>query len=110
MFDTSQANCLGVDPELFFPNGAIAPSTEATLKRICMSCAVFDSCLDYALKVKVNGYWAGTTETKRVELRRFFKITPIRIDEEYKRRLYTETNEAKNSRTYRERQREAGAI
>jgi WhiB family redox-sensing transcriptional regulator len=109
MFDTSQANCLGVDPELFFPVGAIAPNTETILKRICMSCAVFDSCLDYSLKVKVNGYWAGTTETKRVEIRRFFKITPIRIDEEYKRRLYTETNEAKNSRTYRERQREAGA-
>ena len=109
MFDTSQANCLGVDPELFFPTGAIAPTTELTLRRICMSCRVFDDCLDYALKVKVNGYWAGTTETKRVELRRFFKITPIRIDEEYKRKLEGETNQAKNSRTYRERQREAGA-
>jgi hypothetical protein len=109
MFDTSRANCLGVDPELFFPTGAIAPTTETTLRRICMSCEVFDDCLDYSLRVKVNGFWAGTTETKRVELRRFFKITPVRIDEEYKRKLEGETNQAKNSRTYRERLREAGA-
>lgn len=94
VFNTEQANCLGVDPELFFPNGAIAPTTEATLKRICMSCRVFDDCLDYALKVKVNGYWAGTTEAKRVELRRFFHITPIRIDQELERKYRESVKEA----------------
>ena len=107
MFDTSQANCLGLDTEMFFPVGQLTPTTEAQLKRVCMSCLVFDKCLDYAIKVKLNGYWAGTTETKRLELRKFFKITAIRIDEEYRRK--TETNEARNSRTYRERLREAGA-
>ena len=109
MFDTSQANCLGLDTEMFFPVGQLNPKVENTLRRICMTCPVFDDCLDYSLKVKVSGYWAGTTETKRVELRRFFKITPVRIDEEYKGKLKTETNQAKNSRTYRERLREAGA-
>jgi WhiB family redox-sensing transcriptional regulator len=108
MFDTSRANCLGVDPELFFPIGTIAPSTEATLKRICLACDVFDDCLQYALEVKVNGYWAGTTEAKRIELRRFFHIEPVRIDEDYKRKLEPETKEARNSRIYRERQKEAG--
>lgn len=93
---------------MFFPVGQLNPTTEKTLSRICMTCPVFDDCLDYALKVKVNGYWAGTTETKRVELRRFFKITPVRIDEEYKRKLEGETNQARNSRTYRERLKEAG--
>jgi hypothetical protein len=109
MFNTEGAACIGLDPEMFFPTNNISPKIEELLKRTCMRCPVFDDCLDYALKVKVNGYWAGTTETKRVELRRFFKITPIRIDEEYKRRLDGETNQAKNSRTYRERLREAGA-
>jgi WhiB family redox-sensing transcriptional regulator len=94
LFDTSQANCLGVDPELFFPNGAIAPTTEATLKRICMSCRVFDNCLDYALNVKVNGYWAGTTEAQRKDLRRFFHITPIRIDQELERKHRESIKEA----------------
>ena len=109
MFNTEGAACIGLDPEMFFPTNNISPKIEELLKRTCMRCPVFDDCLDYALKVKVNGYWAGTTETKRVELRRFFKITPIRIDEEYKRKLDGETNQAKKSRTYRERLREAGA-
>jgi hypothetical protein len=94
MFDTDQANCLGLDPELFFPNGAIAPKTEATLRRICMKCNIMEDCLDYALKVKVNGYWAGTTETQRVELRRFFHITPIRIDQELDRKHRESNKEA----------------
>jgi hypothetical protein len=110
MFNTEGAACIGLDPELFFPTNSVEPKIEKLLKKTCMNCPVFDDCLDYALKVKVSGFWAGTTETKRVELRRFFKITPIRIDEEYKRKLEPETNQAKRSRTYRERQREAGAI
>lgn len=110
MFNPDGASCVGLDPELFFPTNNMNPKIEELLKKTCMRCPVFDDCLDYALKVKVSGYWAGTTETKRVELRRFFKITPIRIDEEYKRELEPETNQARNSRTYRERLREAGAI
>jgi WhiB family redox-sensing transcriptional regulator len=108
MFNTEQANCLGVDPELFFPTGAIAPTTESTLKRICMSCQVFDECLDYALKVKVNGYWAGTTEKTRVELRRFFGITPVRMDEPYKDSFESQSKDARNKRAERQRMREAG--
>ena len=108
MFNTEQANCLGVDPELFFPTGAIAPTTESTLKRICMSCQVFDECLDYALKVKVNGYWAGTTEKTRVELRRFFGITPVRMDEPYKNSFESQSKDARNKRAERQRMREAG--
>jgi hypothetical protein len=109
MFNTEGAACIGLDPELFFPDSNMSPKIEGLLRKTCMGCPVFDNCLDYALKVKVNGYWAGTTDARRVELRRFFKITPVRIDEEYKRKLEPETNQAKNSRNYRARQREAGA-
>lgn len=106
MFNTEQANCLGVEPDLFFPDGAIAPTTEKQLRRICMNCNIMDECLDYALRVKVVGYWAGTTDAQRVELRKLLDIQPVRIDQEYKNTF--ETNQAKNSRTYRERQKEAG--
>jgi hypothetical protein len=106
MFNTDGAACIGMDPELFFPNNNISPKLEALLEKTCMSCPVFDNCIDYALKVKVDGYWAGTTEKVRGEMRRFFGITPVRIDEQYKQQF--ETNQAKNSRTYRERQKEAG--
>lgn len=108
MFNTEQANCLGVDPDLFFPDGAIKPSTEKTLRRICMSCNIMDECLEYSLGVKVVGYWAGTTDAQRVELRKLLDIEPVRLDQEYKSLFKTETNQARNSRTYCERQKEAG--
>jgi WhiB family redox-sensing transcriptional regulator len=85
VFKTEQANCLGVDPELFFPVGQINATTEKTLNRICMKCEILNDCLNYALNVKVDGYWAGTTEAQRKDLRRFFHITPIRIDQQLER-------------------------
>ncbi len=109
MFNTDGAACIGLDPELFFPTNNISPVIEDLLKKTCLRCPIFDACLDYSLKVKVEGWWAGTSDKERIELRRFFHITPIRMDEEYKHHFKQETNEAKNARTYRERQREAGA-
>lgn len=85
MFNTEGASCIGLDPELFFPTGNPSPSLERFLERTCLNCKVFNDCLNYSLRVKVNGYWAGTTETKRTELRRFFGITPVRIDQELDR-------------------------
>lgn len=108
MFDTEQANCTSLDPELFFPVGEMKKELAATLKRVCFNCPIMENCLEYALHVKVSGYWAGTNEKDRVQLRKMFDIEPVRIDEEYKRQFYLNTNQAKNSRTYRERQKEVG--
>ena len=94
MFNTDGAACIGLDPELFFPTNNISPKIEELLRKTCMRCPVFDDCLDYALKVKVNGYWAGTTETKRVHLRELLKITPIRIDQELERNHRDSVKEA----------------
>jgi len=110
MFNTDGAACIGLDPELFFPTNNMSPKIEDLLKKTCLRCPIFDDCLEYSLKVKVEGWWAGTSDKDRVQLRKFFGITAIRIDEEYKNTFQVETNQAKNSRTYRERQREAGAI
>jgi hypothetical protein len=107
MFNTDGASCIGLDPELFFPTNNMAPNIEKLLKKTCMNCPVFDGCLDYALKVKVSGYWAGTTDTKRAELRRFFGITPVRIDQEYKDMVGSQTPDAKYKRKLRD-QKEAG--
>lgn len=108
MFDTSKANCLGVDPELFFPNGAIAPQTEKTLRRICMSCDVFWECYDYSLNVKVIGFWAGTTDTQRKSLRKELNIDAMRIDEQYQYLVGSQTRDAKYKRKIREQEKEAG--
>jgi hypothetical protein len=109
MFNTDGAACIGMDPELFFLTNNIPRHIEKTLEKTCMRCPVFDACLDYALKVKVNGYWAGTTDKTRVEMRMFFNITPIRIDEEYhfKDMVGSQTPDAKYKRKLRD-QKEAG--
>jgi hypothetical protein len=108
MFNTEQANCTSLDPELFFPVGEMKHEIAKTLNRICMNCPIMDKCLEYALHVKVSGYWAGTDERERERLRKFFHITPVRIDQQYKNMFQAETSEAKRSRTYRERKQEAG--
>ena len=63
-----QANCLGVDPDLFFPERG-ASTREA--KAVCRACVVREDCLEYAL---VNGekfgIWGGLSERERRRLRR----------------------------------------
>lgn len=108
MFNTEGASCIGLDPEMFFPTSSMEPELEQLLKKTCMNCPVFDKCLNYALNVKVSGFWAGTTDIKRVELRRFFGITPIRIDQEYKDLVNKPTPNAINKRSSRQAQKEAG--
>jgi WhiB family transcriptional regulator, redox-sensing transcriptional regulator len=63
-----RANCLGVDPDLFFPERG-ASTREA--KEVCRGCVVRMDCLEYAL---VNGekfgIWGGMSERERRRLRR----------------------------------------
>ena len=63
-----EANCLGVDPDLFFPERG-ASTREA--KEVCRGCVVRLHCLEYAL---VNGekfgIWGGLSERERRKLRR----------------------------------------
>jgi WhiB family redox-sensing transcriptional regulator len=63
-----QANCLGVDPDLFFPERG-ASTREA--KGVCRGCEVREECLEYAL---VNGekfgIWGGLSERERRRIRR----------------------------------------
>jgi len=108
MFNTDNANCLGVDPELFFPVGTMKMETEKILQRVCAKCEVFWECRDYALNVKVDGFWAGTDAKQREELRKEFNIDPIRVDEEYKIEFQNKSQSAKYSRAYRAGQKEAG--
>ena len=60
----SQALCVQMDPELWFPETGYS-ATEA--KRICSQCPVRRECLDYALAIpeRLGGVWGGLTETER---------------------------------------------
>ncbi len=62
------ANCLGVDPDLFFPERG-ASTKEA--KAVCQACVVREDCLEYALENSEKfGIWGGLSERERRRLRR----------------------------------------
>ncbi len=63
------ANCLGVDPDLFFPDrGGMATVNEA--KAVCAGCTVRGQCLEYALAhSEKHGVWGGMSERERRRIR-----------------------------------------
>jgi WhiB family redox-sensing transcriptional regulator len=63
-----QANCMGVDPDLFFPERG-ASTREA--KEVCRGCVVRAECLEYALQNSEKfGIWGGLSERERRRIRR----------------------------------------
>jgi WhiB family redox-sensing transcriptional regulator len=63
-----RANCLGVDPDLFFPERG-ASTKEA--KAVCHGCEVQQECLEYALRHGEKfGIWGGMSERERRRIRR----------------------------------------
>jgi WhiB family redox-sensing transcriptional regulator len=64
----SRANCMGVDPDLFFPERG-ASTKEA--KEVCRGCVVKDDCLEFALRNSEKfGIWGGMSERERRRVRR----------------------------------------
>ena len=62
------ANCLGVAPDLFFPERG-ASTKEA--KAVCQGCVVREDCLEYALaNGEKFGIWGGLSERERRRIRR----------------------------------------
>lgn len=63
-----RANCMGVDPDLFFPERG-ASTREA--KEVCRGCVVREECLEYALANSEKfGIWGGLSERERRRIRR----------------------------------------
>ena len=63
-----EANCLGVDPDLFFPERG-ASTREA--KEVCRGCVVQHDCLEFALQNGEKfGIWGGLSERERRRIRR----------------------------------------
>ena len=64
----TRANCMGVDPDLFFPERG-ASTREA--KEVCRGCVVREDCLEFALaNGEKFGIWGGMSERERRRLRR----------------------------------------
>ena len=72
-----EANCLGVDPDLFFPERG-ASTREA--KEVCRGCVVREDCLEYALaNGEKFGIWGGLSERERRRIRRQRALAARRI-------------------------------
>ncbi len=72
-----EANCLGVDPDLFFPERG-ASTREA--KEVCRGCVVRLECLEFALtNGEKFGIWGGLSERERRRLRRQRAIAARRV-------------------------------
>jgi WhiB family redox-sensing transcriptional regulator len=69
--NTNKALCVGVDPELFFPeSGNIQPQISQA-KLICGLCPIVEDCLDEALTNREEfGIWGGATIEERKSIRR----------------------------------------
>lgn len=62
------SNCLGANPDLFFPERG-ASTREA--KEVCRNCVVQNDCLEYALANSEKfGIWGGMSERERRRIRR----------------------------------------
>jgi WhiB family redox-sensing transcriptional regulator len=63
-----RANCLGVDPELFFPQRG---SSTREPKAVCAGCVVREDCLEFAVANGEKwGIWGGMSERQRRQVRR----------------------------------------
>ena len=69
-----EANCNGLDTELFFTDATKTYPQMPLLKRVCGNCVVQEACLDYALHHAVLGWWGGTSELQRKRLRKKLNI------------------------------------
>ncbi len=67
------AACRSTEPDLFFPIGTTGPAVDQieSAKRVCRSCEVVDTCLDFALATnQESGVWGATSEEERRKLRK----------------------------------------
>lgn len=65
----NNANCLGVDPEVFGMGALDGIGNIEEAKRFCGACAVRKECLGYALMTNQKwGTWGGYTTEERVRL------------------------------------------
>ena len=82
--DFTRASCVGVDTKLFFPDDKRQEPELKVIRKVCNGCPIFNSCLNYALHVKVEGIWAGTIPAERIKIRKLLGIKPINIAETFK--------------------------
>ena len=79
--DMSQANCIGTDPDVFFPETLIEATVKVPMaKKICQGCPVALQCFTEAMEKKHYGIWGGTTDDERIAMRRNKRTLTLHMD------------------------------
>ena len=64
---TSGGVCVGLGPDLFFPERG---ETVEQAKALCATCSVREPCFEWGLHHEQRGIWGGTTGRERKAMRR----------------------------------------
>jgi WhiB family redox-sensing transcriptional regulator len=68
----ARGNCAEKPPSLFFPSDGVGVDVA---RKICVGCAVQETCLEYALEHRIDhGVWGGTSERERRRILRARRI------------------------------------
>lgn len=99
--DWSEANCVGMDTNMFFPEIGLGKASALAYKdkvkaakAVCEGCPVAVGCLQFAMENDEQGIWAGTTDAdrKRMRSRKRGVTAPLKIANE--RRVIEASSEA----------------
>ncbi len=72
------ANCIGEDPDLFFPDRG---ASTRKAKELCNSCVAQEHCLEYSIVNNEKfGIWGGLSERERRKIRKERGLTRKRKD------------------------------
>ena len=72
----AQGNCRNYPPTAFFPSDGVGVDRA---RKICATCSVVDTCLEYALHNHIeHGVWGGCSERERRRIlkRRRLAVSP----------------------------------
>ena len=111
MFDTTNANCVDMDLNIFFPDNYGGGNLEAIedAKAICYNCPVKADCLAWAMKNREDGIWGGTTPVERELLSKPTRITAFKKAPKYVRKAPISQDQIDTMNRYNKGRSEAAA-
>lgn len=79
-FDTTDALCAQIDPDLYFPDSLAEAMSKnvTTVKNLCFQCPLLSECFESAIKLSFyedHGVWGATTAYERIQMKR----TPAKL-------------------------------
>jgi hypothetical protein len=73
--DWSQASCMGMATEEFYPDDRGNPyNRNPVLRKVCQGCPILLECANYSVFNEQHGFWGGLSGRARRDIRREYNI------------------------------------